>query len=536
MKQYQTSVVIIGAGPAGLTLAHLLASYNINTILLEQQAQTTDEPRAIGIDSETLRTMQAIDQVDSIKDEVFSHLEITDYVNADSKLLYSFDTRGYKPYGYPLMNTFEQPVVDRILANTLPALEGIELWFNHTLQRFQQNDEGVTVYAENAEGEQITINADYLVGCDGGRSTVRIQLGIEMTGESNEFPWLVIDTVDPGFDNGFGSRFFCDPKRPGMTINTGKQRRRWEWMLMPGETPADLLEDSTIASLIEPYTDPSQVTIRRKRVYNFAAIIAERWQEGRVFLAGDAAHMTPPFAGQGLNSGMRDVRNLSWKLAMVINGLAAPTLLETYVEERWNHAKELIQFALNLGEQIQPIDPQKAAERDAFFFELQKDPKAVEDFANGMAASIRARALDKGIVVGVGEHPLNGQLLYQPKVGQSPEDAVLLDEVLGKGLSILGYNCDPEQELPPQTIALWKNLGATLVSLGDTPAYGYQDQSGTLGEQFPADEKIMVLVRPDKFCLATFTAATADNVLAEAAKLLHLHPRPATDENPNEQV
>jgi len=523
MKQYQTSVVIIGAGPAGLTLAHLLASYNIDTILLEQQAQTTDEPRAIGIDSETLRTMQAIDLVDDIKEEVFSHLELTDYVNAEGKVLFNFDTRGYEPYGFPLMNTFEQPVVDRVLANKLSDCEGVELWFNHTLRHFQQDDQGVTVYAENAQGEQITISAQYLVGCDGGRSTVRNQLGIEMTGESNEFPWLVIDTIDPGFDDGFSSRFFCDPQRPGMTINTGKQRRRWEWMLMPGETAADLLDDNVIANLIGPYTDPSQVTVRRKRVYNFAAIIAERWQEGRVFLAGDAAHMTPPFAGQGLNSGMRDVRNLSWKLAMVVNGVASPALLETYVEERWNHARELIQFALDLGEQIQPIDPQKAAERDTFFFELRKDPNAVEEFANGMAASIRARALDKGVVVGVGENPLNGQLLYQPKVGLNPENAVPLDEILGKGFSIVGHNCDPEQELSSQTIAQWKNLGATLVALGDnSDANGYRDQSGILTEQIPNNEKIMVLVRPDKFCLATFNAQTADNTLAQAAELLHL--------------
>jgi len=531
MKQHQTSVVIVGAGPAGLTLAHLLASYNLDVIVLEKLPNTVEEPRAIGIDSETLRTLQAADLVSDVADDIYFDVQITEYVNADGKLLFEFNTDGKQPYGFPIFNTFDQPGFDRTLADVMPRRQSVKLLFNHEVTHFNQKDTGVTVTAKNTDGEELTINADYLVGCDGGRSYVRAQLGIEMTGDSNEFPWLVIDTIDPGFENGFESRFFCDPNRPGMTIKKNNQQRRWEWMLMPGETPSDLLEDEMINRLIAPYTDPSQVDVFRKRVYNFSAIVAERWQEGRVFLAGDAAHMTPPFAGQGLNSGMRDVRNLSWKLAMVIKGQASDDILKSYEIERLQHSKELIQFALDLGNQIQPIDPEKAAERDGFFFELQKDKQAVEDFSAGMANSILARALDKGIVIAPEGSSVNGQLLHQPKVTLPNGSLEPLDELLGQGFSILGYNCDPAVELDSSVLAQWQNMGATTVAIADANnsenldknrAEWPQDTTGALANHFQNGEHTMVLVRPDKFCLVAFNRDNAAENLAQARELLHL--------------
>lgn len=532
MKPHQTSVVIVGAGPAGLTLAHLLASYNIDTIVLEKLSNTVEEPRAIGIDSETLRTLQAADLVSDVADDIYFDVQLTEYVNADGKLLFNFDTKGEQPYGFPIFNTFDQPGFDRTLANAMPRNKSVKLWFNHELTRFEQNGDGVTVYAKNADAEDITIEAQYLVGCDGGRSHVRAELGIEMTGDTNEFPWLVIDTIDPGFEDGFESRFFCDPSRPGMTIKKHNQQRRWEWMMMPGETPADLLDDEMINRLIAPYTDPSQVDVFRKRVYNFSAIIAERWQEGRVFLAGDAAHMTPPFAGQGLNSGMRDVRNLSWKLDMVLKGQSSEDMLESYEEERHQHAKELIQFALDLGNQIQPIDPEKAAERDGFFFELQKDKQAIEDFSAGMANSILARALDRGIVIEPTDSSINGQLIYQPKVTLKDGSLEPLDRLLGKGFSILGYNCDPAKILDRATLEDWQALGATTVAVRDknnstssTDTSNSEwplDTTGSLARHFQNGDHSMVLIRPDKFCLVAFNADNAETALAQAKQLLRL--------------
>jgi 3-(3-hydroxy-phenyl)propionate hydroxylase len=519
---YKTAVAIIGAGPAGLTLAHLLGSLGVDTLVLEKLPNTMEEPRAIGIDSETLRTLQSADILDAVREEIFSGIESSDYLNADGKLLFSLNTLNQTPYGHPLFNTFDQPAFDRILANTIAKRPTVDIHFQHEMLNFTQDANGVFIEAVDANGEGVSIDTQFLVGCDGGRSKVRDLLGIQMTGDSNEYPWLVIDTIDPQFDDGPGSRFFCDPARPGMTIKRGANQRRWEWMLMPGEQPEQLLKTETINELLAPHTDPAQVDIFRRRVYNFAAIIAERWQQGRAFLAGDAAHMTPPFAGQGLNSGMRDVRNLSWKLAMVVNKQAAPTLLESYQQERWQHAQELIQFALSLGEQIQPIDPQKAAERDAFFFAMQQDPAAMDNFSQDMAQSVLVRAIDKGVVANQQDNAINGQMLPQPQIKTESGETCLLDEKLGKGFSILGYNCDPKTLLTESQLQDWQALGTTLISVGDTNCDYQECGTQRLKALFTDNNCNMILVRPDKFILVALNQDTADMALQQARQLLQL--------------
>ncbi len=522
-NQLQTSVAIIGAGPAGLTLAHLLASQNINVTVIEKLPSTIEEPRAIGIDSETLRTLQAADCLDFVADEIFSDIPTTEYLNADGKLLFDLDLKQEQPYGHAIFNTFDQPPFDRILADTLRQKDNAKLLFEHQLYSFEQHHDGVTLHILDGDDNPINIIADFMVGCDGGRSTVREQLGITMTGSRNEHPWLVVDTIDPAFDSGPASRFFCDPARPGMTIKRGKQSRRWEWMLMPGESPEALLKTETIHQLLSPYTDVNQIDIYRRQVYNFSAVIAESWQVERVFLAGDAAHMTPPFAGQGLNSGMRDVRNLSWKLAMVINRQAPESLLESYTQERWQHAQELINFALSLGEQIQPIDPEKAAERDNFFFELQKDPLAIEAFGQEMAKSVLVRAITSGIVASPQDNDLNGQMLPQPIVTNHNGDICLLDDILGKGFSIVGFNCRPEALLKDHLLHEWKQLGTQFSSVGTHfDKADWVEQDALWSPLFETNEATMVLIRPDKFCLVAFTQETAHKSLEQAKRLLQL--------------
>ncbi len=381
MQTLKTSVVICGAGPVGLTLAHLLGVDGVDVILLERLESTVTEPRAIAIDGESLRTLQRVDLLAGFEDELLTGIT-ADYVNGHGECLFHAGNPERRPWGFATINSFDQPTLDRYLADELGKRESVQLRFGHALEHFEQDGEGVRVHCTDAAGDPLTIEAQYLVGCDGGRSTVRSKLGIRMRGESNPQPWLVIDTVDPHLDNTLDCRFYCDPERPGMTIRKRHGERRWEWMLMPGEEREFLLADENIRELLAPYTDAAQVDIYRKRVYDFHAIMADRWREGRVFLAGDAAHMTPPFAGQGLNSGLRDVSNLSWKLSTVVRGLADEAILDSYEQERKNHAWQLIETALQLGRQIQPIDTDLAAERDAFFAELRKDPAAVQALGN----------------------------------------------------------------------------------------------------------------------------------------------------------
>jgi len=309
-------------------------------------------------------------------------------------------------------------------------------------------------------------------------------------------------------------RFFCDPARLGMFIQTPHSNRRWEWMLLPGEDREPFLEDATIHKLIAPYVNLDEVDIYRRRVYDFHAIIADRWQEGRVFLAGDAAHMTPPFAGQGLNSGFRDAANLGWKLTAVTNWGAPAALLENYQPERWDHAQQLINMAVQLGKDIQPTDPAKAAERDAGFAALREVPGAMDNFQNGLFNALADRSFSEGAAINIESDELSGRMLLQPQVSTSSGQTGRLDDFLGSGFSIVGCGCNPEEEVDVAVLAPWLEKGVSIVNISDSG--GYFDE--IMGDG--ADT--MLLVRPDRFCMAVFNAGTAQEKLNAAGMLLGL--------------
>ncbi len=522
MKTLTTSVAICGAGPAGLTLAHLLGSEGIEVVLIERLESTVTEPRAIAIDGESLRTLQKTGLLTGFEQEILDGLE-AEYVNGDGELLFRAGSPQLRPYGFATVNSFDQPALDSYLARSLSQRDSVSLLFGHTLNGFSQDETGVRIACTDDAGEELAIHADYLVGCDGGQSSVRSLLGIKMQGESNPQPWLVIDTRDSYLENALDCRFYCDPLRPGMTIRKRHGERRWEWMVMPGEDREFLLDEANIRKILARYTDADQVQIYRKRVYDFHAIIAEKWQCGRVFLAGDAAHMTPPFAGQGLNSGFRDVSNLSWKLAMVIKGHASPDILDTYELERRDHAKELIETALNLGRQIQPIDPRQAKERDDFFAALKQDSDALQAFESEMLKSVMHRSVDKGLVVGTAPGEVAGRYLVQPQVSAGGRQ-VLLDECLGQGFSIVGYDCGPGQYIDEETLAAWQAIGSSVVTIasaaGQAPGAPITDRDNAIGDWLGKAGPMILLIRPDRFCMAAAAPGEAQAALHEAMEAL----------------
>ena len=521
MKTDKTAVIIVGAGPVGLSMAHFLGQRQVPTLVLEAADKLPEEPRAVGLDAESLRSLQALDMLDVLEGDLL-HGMTGDYLNENGELLFAIEDDQPGPLGYPGLASFSQPALVSKLADQLSRYQSVELCFSHALVDFAQDSEGVSATVEQPDGTHSSISADYLVGCDGGRSTVRRQLGIAMQGESNPRPWLVIDTHEADCDGGHKYRFFCSPQRPGMFVQTPHSTRRWEWMLLPGEDREAFLEDDKIHALISPYVDVSKVDIFRRRVYDFHAVLAERFQQGRVFIAGDAAHMTPPFAGQGLNSGMRDVANLGWKLAAVVQDGAPAALLDSYEPERWGHAKELIDIAVTLGDQIQPIDPETAAARDAAFEEMNKSPQTRDSFVDGIFTALLDRSFEEGAAVGLGSEYLAGRMLSQPVVTDDEGNSALLDVHLGNGLAILGYNSDPETELGENLAAMWRKRGARLIRLDDTgSSRGLRLDAGShISELFSKGGANLVLLRPDRFCMAAFTGGSAEETLTKAGELL----------------
>lgn len=521
MTNEETAVLIVGAGPVGLILAHLLGRGGVDTLVIESAAQLPDDPRAVGLDPESLRTLQYLDLVDVLEDDLLHGLT-GEYYNGNGELLFAIEDDQPGPLGYTQLAGFNQPNLVKKLAAELVRYPNARLCYEHALVGFEQDEGGVIATVSTADGGTKQIAAQYLAGCDGGRSTVRQKLGIRMEGVSNPQPWLVIDTVEEEYDGLRKYRFFCDPKRPGMFVQTPHNNRRWEWMLLPGDDRERFLEDETIHALLSPHVDVSNIDIYRRRVYDFHAIIAEHFRQGRVFLAGDAAHMTPPFAGQGLNSGVRDALNLGWKLVAVLRQGLPVQLLDSYEPERWTHAKELIDVAVTLGEQIQPTDPEAAAGRDAAFAELNKDPDAMGGFVGGIFKAMLDRYFTEGFAVGLGGEHLAGRMISQPMVTDHTGDSALLDKHLGDGFAILGYNCDPEQELGKELAGQWRDRGVALVALYDGEGGdGLTFAPGShLAELFEQGSANLVLLRPDRFCLAAFDRNSAAQTLAQASTML----------------
>ncbi|MEH6516355.1 MAG: bifunctional 3-(3-hydroxy-phenyl)propionate/3-hydroxycinnamic acid hydroxylase [Halioglobus sp.] len=509
MNQIDCAVVVVGAGPVGLTLAHQLAQSGIETIVLEKSGEIIRMPRAVGIDGESIRTWQAA----GLAEELLPHIHYSlggHYFNVEGTEMFR---TGYddteQPCGYPMTQSFDQGETDLILAEALSKKDKAKLLFNHEVTDYNQTADGVDIAVLDSQGEKLSIKAKCLVGCDGGRSTIRRLLDVEMVGQTNEWPWLVIDTYDKDFKSEYSSMFFCDPARPGMTIRVTPEHRRWEWQLLPGENPEDFLTEDKVHELLSPFLDVTKIEIFRQRVYNFSAVIAEHWGDRRVILAGDAAHMTPPFAGQGLNAGIRDTRNLFWKIALVVKGVSAVDLLDTYELERREHTRQTIEFAVKLGEKIQPIDPELARERDEFFARLNQNPDQMQEFLDELRKSRRVREIDSGAVVSQKKHPINGRYVLQPQVEIPGQPSALLDHFLGSGFTLLGYDCDPKNILSAEMMELMTNLDTTFFQLA----------AGTvqvIDDLFEGAKGTVALLRPDRFVLSAFSSDEEEQANAVA--------------------
>jgi 3-(3-hydroxy-phenyl)propionate hydroxylase len=340
-------VVIVGAGPIGLTAANLLGSMGIRTVLVEQNAATADLPRALAVDDEYLRLLATL----GLLDAVVSH-------RSPPFGIYFFSPNGRPlikvnpfrtPNGFSNRNGVMQPVLEKILLAGTQRFSSLGVNYRSKLARIKQTEAGFELTITNG-GHEHTIVTRYLLGCDGSRSFVRRELQIPFDGDRIEEPHLVLDLADFPDDAPY-SRFFCNPRRPFNSIPTPYGGRRIEFMLMPGDDPQTITGEASIRELIDRFTPyrGAKVNAIRHVVYSYSARIARHMRHGRAFLLGDAAHVMPPFGAAAMNTGARDAANLCWKLGMVLRGEAGDSLLESYDTERREHAENIIRYSVRVG-------------------------------------------------------------------------------------------------------------------------------------------------------------------------------------------
>ncbi|WP_138418093.1 FAD-dependent monooxygenase [Sinomonas gamaensis] len=489
---HSAEVLVLGAGPVGLTAACLLADAGVSVAVVEQHPGTGDEPRAISATDEALRIMQQLGVLPELALETLLDTGAR-YTGRRGQVL--ADVRPPRPrLGQPGKSQFDQPVMEALLWEAAKKRPGIELHFTTEAVGLTQTDDGVELTAVGPEGAELAFRASWLVACDGGRSFARKALGIGLEGSTQVEKWIVVDLLDAGEAEPYAS-FHCNGRRPAVVVPGVKGRRRYEFMLLPGEDEAVMLSDESIRALVGEYQAVDAVGVRRAAVYTAQQRLAERWRVGRVLLAGDAAHLMPPFAGQGLNAGLRDAASLAWRVAEVVHGRAGEPLLDSYEAERKPHAAEMVKLSKRIGSIVMSTNPLVCAVRDAAIPALGVVPRA-KAWLTGMKF-LRQPRYDEGLAVPVApDVPVAaadflGRALPQPDIMAAHGGPVLkLDDALGRGFAWLAVLEPGELTVtrPGETPSRWRTLdGLVDPAILDT-AVGHE-----------------LLVRPDRYVAAVVT-------------------------------
>ncbi len=524
-----TDIAIVGAGPVGLMIANYLGQCGVNVTLVEKLDSLIDYPRAIGLDDESLRTFQAV----GLADNVLPHTtpwHAMRFMTPKGRCFADIQPKTDE-FGWSRRNAFIQPLADRVLFEGLERFDNVKVLFGRELEGFEQSDSGVQLSLKNAEGRSERLQAKYLIGCDGGNSLVRRSLDISFEGKTAPNQWIVVDIANDPLSTPH-VYLCCDPVRPYVSAALPHGVRRFEFMVMPGETEAELSKPENMRKLLaKVLPDPDRIELIRSRVYTHNARLAGRFRQGRVLLAGDAAHIMPVWQGQGYNSGMRDASNLAWKLSLVIKGLASDRLLDSYELERRDHAKAMIDLSVLAGHVLAPPKRWQGTLRDGVSWLLNYVPPVKRYFVEMRFKPMPQYTRGALIVPSEKGSPV-GKMFIQPKVLTDTGTTVLLDEVIGENFAIIAWGCDPTWGLTPAQIAQWKTLGTRFIQVlpdvqlrapsdagNDVIRIG--DSSGRLREWFARGSSSIALLRPDRFLAGLATPQTLGKACNELALALN---------------
>ena len=510
MTQPVYDVAIVGFGPTGAVAAALLGRRGIRTFVCDRQREVYDKPRAIALDHEIMRVFQAL----RLADELTAFMEpFTDslFYGVDGTLIKRMSTVAPPyPMAYPPSLVFTQPRVEEVLRRHVGGLAGVTVALGQSVTGLQQADDHATLSLCHETGATSTVQARYVIACDGASSTVRGLAGLELQDLGFDEPWLVVDVLVN--ERGLAklpalSAQYCEPQRPCSYIIGPGNHRRWEISINEGEDPQHLATPEGTWPLLARWITPDDATLWRQASYRFHALVAKEWRAGRVFLAGDAAHQQPPFLGQGMCQGMRDVANLCWKLDAVLTGKSPESLLDSYGPERKTHVTELTSRIKHIGQLIGERDPAAARARDQNLLAQAGgvvNPTPRQDVQPSIAGTQTAASC-----LAAQKHGANGTLFPQPWILR-PAGRVRLDHLAGSDWRlVLAADAGDAVRTSAQGLADDKPL--TLVDMAD-PAWPEADQ--VVAVWMARHQCHAALVRPDHYVFGVASSATDLDALA----------------------
>jgi flavoprotein hydroxylase len=502
-------VAIVGYGPVGQLLAILLGEKGWTVGVFEKQPQAYPLPRAVHFDHEVGRILQAA----GVADAVAARTETADayeWRNAAGQTLLRFGSKAASISGWPETNMFAQPEIERLLDARARTVASVEVNRGMEAVGIEEREGEVEIAVADSAGRRRSCTARFAVGCDGANSFVRSHLGATVTDLGFFFDWLIVDVIPHQAKTWNPLNIqICDPARPTTLVSGGPGRRRWEFMRLPGESAEELNSEATAWRLLAPWdVRPANAELERHAVYRFQARWVDVWRRGRLLLAGDAAHQMPPFAGQGMCSGLRDAINLAWKLDLVLAGKASDGLLDTYPSERIPHVRAMIHFSMELGKVICIADPAAAAARDAAMIAAAAEGSAVQP----------PPPLGIGPGVRLDRDPQAGRLFLQARVERAGR-AGLFDDVVGRGWTLLGAVANPGAALERETAAFFASIGGiTAHFASDRSATAVRDVDGAYARWFAEARAAVVLQRPDFYLFGTAHAVEGAPALVDALR------------------
>ena len=484
-------VVVVGFGPAGAVAACWLGQAGIRTLVVDKSRTIWQIPRAVAIDHEIMRVFQNL----GVAEEVLPHtapFPASEHFGAQGQLIRRIDAVPPPfPLGYTPTMVFTQPAVEAILRERAESFASVDVSLGTEVTAVAQTRKHATVELLEDIGYRRSVTARYVLACDGASSTIRRALGIKLHDLGFDEPWLVVDVR---VNEGSLARLpmtaaqYCNPERPTTYIVGPGNHRRWEIMLVGDEDPREMEKEESVWRLLAPWLTPADGTLWRASSYRFHALITKKWRKGRIFLAGDAAHQQPPFIGQGMCQGIRDVTNLCWKLNAVLAGEAEDTLLDTYGEERGQHVLTLTSRIKDIGHHICERDSDAARLRDESLLAL----------GGGKAPTVTRQEIVPPLQAGLlcpGKHPADGTLFPQPWLVQAGIPA-RLDEVVGQGWRMIfdgRFVSHADVAQSPMTAAV---IGGA----------GLQEQDGIVADWFEKHDCLAAIVRPDHYVYGTLRA------------------------------